>query len=131
MMPSQVPGILSLDTETTIWNKGHHADSRNKMVCWSWASPDGTYGACRADELDMLHTWLNHVRLVVMFNGKFDLHWLRKYGLSTLADKQIWDVQIAEFILSNQTHRFPSLNETCERYGIQTKLDVVATGLIS
>ncbi|MFZ2190070.1 MAG: DNA polymerase, partial [Candidatus Magasanikiibacteriota bacterium] len=39
--------------------------------------------------------------------------------------KQIWDVQIAEFILSNQTNRFPSLDGTCEKYGLDKKLDIV------
>lgn len=65
--------------------------------------------------------------LVVGFNFKFDLHWLIKSGVYQLRDKHIWDVQIAEFILSHQTNRFPSLNETCERYGFESKLDIVKT----
>lgn len=117
---------LALDTETTTYNKGHPYDSRNSLVCYSWAS-DKYSATNRANELDILEGLLTGIDLVVGFNFKFDLHWLMKYGLSTLRSKQIWDVQIAEFILSNQTHRFPSLNETCERYGLETKLDVVKT----
>jgi DNA polymerase I-like protein with 3'-5' exonuclease and polymerase domains len=63
-------------------------------------------------------------KVIVGFNFKFDYHWLAKEGID-LSKSVIWDVQIAEFILSNQTNRFPSLNATCERYGIPLKKDVV------
>lgn len=116
--------ILSLDTETTTWNKGHPYDSRNKMVCYSYAI-EAHSGAVQG--LEGLIEWLEGVDLVVMFNGKFDLHWLIKEGIISLRKKQIWDVQIAEFIISNQTHRFPSLNETCLKYGIPVKEDIVKT----
>lgn len=118
--------VLALDTETTTWNKGHPYDGRNKLVCWSFADGiiSGTYPPHRLGGLEIE---LKSVDLVVGFNFKFDLHWFLKAGLSSLRDKQIWDVQIAEFILSNQTHRFPSLNETCEKYGLEAKLDVVKT----
>ena len=118
--------LLALDTETTTHNKGNPYDDRNRLVCWSFA--DGTVsGTARPTDLGALEIELKRTDLVIGFNFKFDLHWLIKSGLSTLRDKQIWDVQIAEFILSNQTHRFPSLNETCEKYGLETKLDVVKT----
>jgi len=59
-----------------------------------------------------------------VFNFKFDLHWLIKEGVS-FTGKKVWDVQIAEFIISHQTNRFPSLNDTCIKYGIPVKEDVV------
>ena len=118
--------VLALDTETTIHNKGHPYDSRNKLVCYSFAS-DKHSGANPAADIDILHGLLFGIDLVVGFNFKFDLHWLVKSGVYQLRDKHIWDVQIAEFILSNQTERFPSLNETCERYGLEVKLDIVKT----
>lgn len=64
--------------------------------------------------------------LIIGFNFKFDYHHLAKNGVS-LSNSNIWDVQIAEFILSNQTKKLPSLNETCEKYCIQKKLDIVKT----
>ena len=113
---------LALDTETTIFNNGNPYDKRNKMVCWSFA--DGKRSSAYATrELDKLN--LTEYDLIVGFNFKFDLHWFRKYGISF--STPIWDVQLAEFILSNQTNRFPSLNETCIRYGISVKEDVVKT----
>lgn len=122
--------ILSLDVETTIYNKGNPYDSRNFLVCYSWASQSSGIGAERVshehdawrhsiqDELLATHN------LVVGFNFKFDYHWLAKNGVD-LSGKAIWDVQLAEFILSNQTNRFPSLDQTCEKYGIEKKKDVV------
>lgn len=79
-----------------------------------------------AKPLYICQNLINDANLVVGFNFKFDYHWLAKEGVD-LSTANIWDVQIAEFILSNQTIRFPSLNDTCERYGIPKKLDVVAT----
>ncbi len=113
---------LSLDCETTTWNKGSWSDARNSLVCWSFANNE-TSDACRHQYATLEHLLTQH-SLVVGFNFKFDLHWFTKIGIN-LRNKQIWDVQIAEFILSHQTHRFPSLNETCIRYGIPVKEDVV------
>lgn len=122
--------LIALDTETTTSNKGHPYDSTNKMVCWSWAINDDLAivdGAMLTKDLKYLTDGLLPYRkIVVGFNFKFDLHWLNKYGVS-FDGKEIWDVQIAEFILGNQTNPYPSLNDTCIKYGIPTKEDVVKT----
>ena len=118
--------ILALDTETTTFNKGNPYDQRNRLVCISFARTSSS-GAYSMDDLGNVIRDVETVDLLVGFNFKFDLAWLLKVGVYQLSSKQIWDVQIAEFILSNQTNRFPSLNETCERYGLETKLDVVKT----
>ena len=118
--------LLALDVETTTHNKGHPYDARNKLVCWSYAT-DTYSGTWSANDLHLIEPMLAAETLVVGFNFKFDLHWLIKSGVYQLRDKHIWDVQIAEFILSHQTNRFPSLNETCERYGFESKLDIVKT----
>ncbi|CAB4132948.1 DNA-directed DNA polymerase, family A, palm domain containing protein [uncultured Caudovirales phage] len=118
--------LLALDVETTTHNKGHPYDARNKLVCWSYAT-DTYSGTWSANDLHLIEPMLAAETLVVGFNFKFDLHWLIKSGVYQLRDKHIWDVQIAEFILSHQTNRFPSLNETCERYEFESKLDIVKT----
>ena len=120
--------LLALDTETTIHNKGHPYDQRNKLCCFSFAcESDSGARLWSASSQASLELVLSNTDLVIGFNFKFDLHWFIKSGVYQLRDKHIWDVQIAEFILSNQTHRFPSLNETCEKYGLEVKLDVVKT----
>ena len=118
--------LLALDVETTTHNKGHPYDARNKLVCWSYAT-DTYSGTWSANDLHLIEPMLAAETLVVGFNFKFDLHWLIKNEVYQLRNKHIWDVQIAEFILSHQTNRFPSLNETCERYGFESKLDIVKT----
>ncbi|MDE3022301.1 MAG: hypothetical protein KGI54_10610 [Pseudomonadota bacterium] len=121
--------VLALDTETSTWNKGNPYDKRNKLVCYSFAFGDGGSGALKwtLHNRKSLEEDLKGIDLVVGFNFKFDLAWFLKEGVGEIATKQIWDIQIAEFLLSNQTHRFPSLNETCEKYGLPVKLDVVKT----
>jgi DNA polymerase I-like protein with 3'-5' exonuclease and polymerase domains len=61
--------------------------------------------------------------LVVGFNLKFDLHWSRRVGCPM--PKQIWDVQLAEFILSGQTIRYPSLEGVAQSYGLGGKESVI------
>jgi DNA polymerase I-like protein with 3'-5' exonuclease and polymerase domains len=69
---------------------------------------------------------INDASVIVGFNIKFDLHWIRRIGVD-ISDVNVWDCQIAEFILSYQTKKFVSLNEVCEIYGLPPKLDVVKT----
>lgn len=57
--------------------------------------------------------------LVVGFNLKFDLHWTRRVGCQM--PRLIWDVQLAEFILSGQTIRYPSLEGVANQYGLGDK----------
>lgn len=64
--------------------------------------------------------------LLVGFNFKFDYHWLHNNGVD-LSGKRIWDCQTAHYILTNQTHIFPSLDDVCDYYGLGSKLDVVKT----
>lgn len=121
--------IRTFDVETTTHNKGNPYDKRNWLVCWSYYGSDGAGGAVH--HLDpgngpLLASVFQDSDLVVGFNLKFDLHWARKLGV-VYNPKKIWDVQIAEFILSNQTQRFPSLEETAQKYGFGGKEDIVKT----
>ena len=111
--------IVAVDTETTTYNTGNPYDPRNKLVCVSTypASPLHVGGPGMVEEI-------HGADLFVGFNFKFDLHWLTKHGF-VYNPAKVWDVQIAEFILSNQTNRFPSLEETCQKYGIPGKKNVV------
>src|SRR5579872_2583284 len=76
--------------------------------------------------LDTIQKELDLADLVIGFNIKFDLHWLRRYGIK-FDDIKVWDVQIAEFIISNQKNTYPSLDDTGEKYGQGRKLDIVKT----
>ena len=73
--------VLALDTECTTWNKGHPFDTRNFMVCWSWASEQGAE-TVRWPSGEQLQQAMDDVDLLVLFNAKFDLQWLVKEGLT-------------------------------------------------
>lgn len=61
---------------------------------------------------------------LVGFNLKFDLHWLRRCGIS-FRERRVYDAQAAEFILSGQTHKFPSLDDVSLKYLNERKIDEV------
>lgn len=120
--------ILSIDTENNTYNNGAPFDRRFKNVCWSWASDNGESGALQTspESLERLAELILQAKLLVFFNGKYDLHVLRKLGVKWGDGTTLWDCQIGEFILSNQTWRYPSLNESCTKYGLGTKIDIIA-----
>lgn len=72
-----------------------------------------------------LSNLIGQADLLVGFNLKYDLHVLRKLGVSW-GDKRVWDCQIAQFVYGNQAPRYPSLNESLQAFNLETKFDVVA-----
>jgi DNA polymerase-1 len=117
---------LAIDTENNTYNTGAPFDRRFKNVCYSWADSDGA-GANQnnPESLAELEQRIRRSDILVGFNIKYDLHVLRKIGVGGWEDKQIWDCQLAEFILSNQQWKYPSLNESCAKYGLGTKNDLI------
>ena len=124
--------ILSTDAETTTFNKGNPYDSRNKMCCFGVWNPeynenfkieydDSPYGESLTRGFDKL----KEAELLILFNAKFDLNHYRRYGFNYW-DKKIWDCQLAHFILTNQTHPYPSLNDVAAYYGLESKIDKIA-----
>jgi DNA polymerase I-like protein with 3'-5' exonuclease and polymerase domains len=75
--------------------------------------------------LELIQNEIKVHDILVGFNIKFDLHWLRKYGISFM-DKRIWDCQLVHFILTGQQYPYPSLNGVADYYDLGSKLDVVA-----
>ena len=121
---------LVLDVETTISNKGNPFDEANKL-CYvglqDWDVYDIEYsdGPYR-DKLDTIQKAIDESDLLVGFNIKFDLHWIRKYGINFVG-KRIWDCQLVHFILTGQQNPYPSLNGVAAYYDLGSKLDVIAS----
>lgn len=123
---------LILDVETTISNKGNPFDETNKL-CYVGllGSTPRTISIEYGDEpyrhkLDEIQKEIDESEILVGFNIKFDLHWLRKYGINFMG-KRIWDCQLVHFILTGQQNPYPSLNGVASYYDLGNKLDVVAT----
>ena len=123
---------LVIDVETTISNKGNPFDETNKLCYIGLLNSTShiinieydnePYG----DKLNKVQKEIDDSEILVGFNIKFDLHWIRKYRLNFM-DKRIWDCQLVHFILTGQQNPYPSLNSVAEYYGLGSKLDVVAT----
>lgn len=60
------------------------------------------------------------------FNFKFDYHWLQKAGVN-LSNSRIWDCQVAEFVLERQLNQYPSLEDSCVKYELGHKIDIIKT----
>lgn len=120
---------VTFDFETTTHNSGNPFDERNFAVCLAYqvnkSPPECEYFE---DYAELPHTYdayptVPEASLYVLFNAKFDLHWYRKYTGKVPAP--VWDCQLAEFYLSGFKNRFPSLDETAERYGLGKKIDTI------
>lgn len=114
--------IKALDTETSFFHNNPYDQTNEPAVCYSVAT-DEMSGAYLWDT-EAIQREIDEADLIVGFNFKFDMGWLRKYGIK-LAHKRFWDVQLAESVISRQLWKFPSLGETCTRYGLPKKIDVV------
>ncbi|MHB8602217.1 MAG: DNA polymerase [Nitrosotalea sp.] len=126
-----------LDVETTTKNKGNPFTYGNKLVsvCIRTINEEDRSDITRfwiieydlepySDKLRDIESIIGESNLLVGFNIKFDLHWLRKY-IPNIVFKTIWDCQLAEFILSNQRKPYPSLADTSSNLGLGKKIDTI------
>lgn len=118
--------VFALDVETTTNNKGDPFDETNNLVLGGYGTSTDFIGFTSRDCRELQKS-LDQATLVILFNAKFDLHWIRRIGIHFDIRLPIWDCQLAEFILSNQQWRYPSLDESCARRCLPRKLDVVKT----
>lgn len=120
-------GYLVVDVETTTKNNGHPFTQSNKLCLVGLRGKDyeetfdieysaGPFG----DHLHRIQHAIDESDILVGFNIKYDLHWLRRYGIS-LAGVRVHDTQLCFFIQRRQQQRYPSLNEAGEYYGVGSK----------
>lgn len=122
---------LILDVETTISNKGNPFDETNKLCYIGLLDTDASTYSIEYDDqpyrtrLEEVQARIDGADVLVGFNIKFDLHWIRKYGIN-IVGKRVWDCQLVHFILTGQQHPYPSLNSVSAYYDLGSKLDVIA-----
>lgn len=112
--------ILTSDFEITTWNTGSPFDQRNFPVCLGYKVND--FPTECTFECEGINFYPKE--LYVFFNAKYDLHWYRKLGVD-IGSWKIWCCQVAEYVLSGQTLRWPSLENTAVKYNLGHKVDVV------
>ena len=115
---------FAIDVETTINNKGDPFDTRNRFVLGGFGNNED-YDTFHHSGYSLVSDRIKKAKLVIGFNIKFDLHWLRNIGCIIPIRTPIWDCQLAEFILSNQKNAYPSLEESCARRGLGHKIDTI------
>jgi DNA polymerase I-like protein with 3'-5' exonuclease and polymerase domains len=122
---------LILDVETTISNKGNPFDETNKLCYIGLLDTDASTYSIEYDDqpyrtrLEEVQAKIDEADVLVGFNIKFDLHWIRKYGIN-IVGKRVWDCQLVHFILTGQQHPYPSLNGVSAYYDLGSKLDIIA-----
>ena len=119
--------ITTVDVETSTKNKGNPFTKGNLLVNVGLRSNQTTTIKYYDDKDFKKHVQeqLNKSSMLIGFNIKFDLHWLRN-GNFDFSHCRIWDCQLAHFILTGQREPYPSLNSVANHYGLGSKLDVVS-----
>jgi DNA polymerase-1 len=125
--------VLSIDVETTIRGPSHDPSpffTDNKLCCisthdgietrvWKIEYDTSPY----LDNLSSVSKLVDSADIIVGFALKFDLHWLRRYGIILNSNHRVWDCQLADFILGGQSSPFPSLDEVGRKHSLGGKLD--------
>lgn len=127
---------LVFDTETTIKcpvgnNKGNPHWPANHLVCAAYITGEAPGAVGWVYDPSPTHANNNisfqlverieKSKIIVGQNLAFDLQWVMRCRSLNLVNKTLWDIAIAEYVISGQTHRFPSLDEMCDKYGLPKK----------
>lgn len=100
----------------------------NKLVCIAFKSNnEKTVSFYYPFDHEQIKSFFSSVQLLVGFNLKFDLAWLRReFAITPPQSCRLWDCQYAEFLFSNQTWKYPDLNSSCLKNNIPAKIDKIA-----
>lgn len=114
---------VTVDVETSTTNKGNPHTAKNKCVTIQVKEAGAAVEVYTKENFHLVTPILLRASCLVGFNLKFDLAWLeRELGFKATC---VWDCQLAEFIFSNQTWKYPNLNDTLLKYGFEPKIDKV------
>ena len=124
--------IFTFDTENTTHLKGNPFSRCNKCcvisykvnadptVVIKWEYDEPITGA----KLALIQRLIDKCDLIVGFNLKYDLHWLKRYGIK-FDHKRLFCCQVTQFVIRNQQERYPSLDSSCEFWSLGKKLDII------
>lgn len=111
---------IPFDVETTTLNKGNPYNKDNKLV----AIGIDNYLLYKEDWNIVSLQKIVDNNILIGHNIKFDIAWLRNIGIN-FDNAVIRDTQLAEFLITNQTHSFASLEELAVKYLNEHKLDII------
>lgn len=106
---------LVIDIEGPIFNNGHPFTPRNRLSLVGLFDGSSYHvydiehsGRPYGDAIKAIQALVDAADVLIAFNSKFDLHWLRRYGIKFL-HKKLWCLQYAEFCISGQVWAYPDL----------------------
>lgn len=110
---------IPFDVETTTINKGNPYNKKNKLVSIGLLKTI-YYKKFNVPEIQK---YINQ-NYLIGHNIKFDIAWLRTIGID-FSTANIRDTQLAEFLITNQTHAYASLEELSIKYLNEHKIDII------
>ena len=122
-----------IDVESTIFQKGNPFSDCNRL-CLIGVRIDGVNTIIEveydqtlpyAEGLNLTRRLIDSCNTVVLFNAKFDLNWLAKYGIILPEFIRVFDCQLTEFILGNQRPAYPSLDDCLIKYNLGRKSNYI------
>lgn len=140
----QDKNIVTVDLETTVKNETIGKNNKpspfhppNRIVAAGKSTLDPNTG--KSEYQDVYYSSSRPVKInsdkntlvkstsrMIGHNLKFDIHYMRKSGMKDFHTINVWDTQLAEYILSGQQDKFPKLDDVAPRYlGGTPKLDKV------
>ena len=119
-----------VDTETSTIDKGHPFNPKAKLVVTGIMPCDKNWNQTKPTIYIYDHTYeakiFEDFKVLLFHNAKFDIHHLRMAKCLDLNGIHIRDSQYAEFLISNQRHVMPSLDEIALKYlNGEQKIDII------
>jgi len=115
--------VVTFDCETSTINKGNPYTVAGSLVTIQTKVNDEETHVFREEAWQEAVPNLTSASVVVGANLKFDLAWLRRVCGAEV--KSVWDIQLAEYIISRQEWKYPDLATMCTKYGIGVKPDFI------
>jgi DNA polymerase I-like protein with 3'-5' exonuclease and polymerase domains len=131
--------VLTFDVEATGATKNkakpHDPENRCAINCWRVYDTQTKEEVKRNDEIEYVvgHQYLdaiqsfqdavNNCDLLVGMNIKYDMNWMRRYGIN-FRQAKLWDIQVFHSSTNYQC-AYPSLDEIAEYWNLPSKLDIV------
>lgn len=122
--------IYVVDVETTLISKDKYKTVYNtppKYVCHGWVSAVAQKDVVNIewDHSDLYYIVDSIItdQIYVGHNISYDIFIASTFGNTHSKSLFIWDTMLAEYLLTNQIARMPSLEQCCENHGIAMRKD--------
>jgi len=115
---------IILDVETTTFQKGNPFSKQNRLILGGLF--DGYSTEYFGEATDSNPVSFDPDTLLIGFNIKFDLHWIRRFNEKLPNNFVVWDCQLAEYILNAQRTPLPALGNVAVGRALGSKFDFIS-----